>query len=520
MKSMSTVFDEAVLEDRPEIDLSVLPSLRTDSEGVVVLAMDVGTSGTRAALFDHRGEQIDGSLITLPHEAYSSLISGADINPGSLVESVAQTIDLALERAELFVSRIDYVAWSCFWHSLLGVDEAGNAITPLLGWADTRAAQEALELREQLDEKTFHARTGCRFHPSYWPAKLRWLKKVQPDLFTRVRYWLSFSDYLFLQLLGNPATSVSMASATGLFDQTKCEWEDDLLSKIGVDPEQLPSVTAPRSTVQGLGEQYSSRWPMLERAAWFPAIGDGAANNIGLGCAARDRVALMLGTSGAMRMLSSRVAPQTLPSELFCYRADRDRVVIGGALSDGGSLLAWMKDVFGLNFDDDDLNRRFEEMEPDSHGLTVLPFWSGERAPGWSVAARGIIDGLTAASEPIDILRAAMESICYRFALISRALDSFASDAAIILAGKTFLSHPVWAQIMADVLGRQVELFPDPEVSIRGAALLALETIGTIDSIELVKSEPGRVFLPDSHRHEIYVRAMQRQQELYERVIT
>jgi gluconokinase len=520
MKAMGTVFDEAVLEDRPEVDLSVLPSLRAESEGVIVLAMDVGTSGARAALFNNRGSQIDGSLITLPSEAYSSLISGSDIDPQSLVELVAHTIDLALERAELFVARVDYVAWSCFWHSLLGIDEAGNAITPLLGWADTRAADDAVKLREQLDEKTFHARTGCRFHPSYWPAKLRWLKRLQPSLFSRVRHWLSFPDYLFLQLLARPATSISMASATGIFDQTKCEWDCELLLETDIDPEQLPSIAAPRSNVQGLAEQYSSRWPMLEHAAWFPAIGDGAANNIGLGCTARDRVALMLGTSGALRMLSSRVPPPTLPSELFCYRADRDRVVIGGALSDGGSLLAWMKDAFGLNYDDEDLNRRLEEIGPDSHGLTVLPFWSGERATGWSPAAHGTIDGLNAGSKPIDILRAAMESICYRFALIGQALDPFASGASIILAGKTFLSHPVWAQIMADVLGRQVELFPDPEVSIRGAALLALETIGTIDSIELVKSEPGRLFLPEMTRHEKYSQAVRRQEDLYRRLNT
>jgi gluconokinase len=172
-----------------------------------------------------------------------------------------------------------------------------------------------------------------------------------------------------------------------------------------------------------------------------------------------------------------------------------------------------------LNYDDDELNRRLAEMEPDSHGLTVLPFWSGERATGWSAAARGAIAGLNVGSRPIDILRAAMESICYRFALICRALDSFASGASIILAGKAFLSHPIWAQMMADVLGRQVELFPDPEVSIRGAALLALETIGTIDNIELVKGEPGRVFLPDMMRHERYTLAIQRQEDLYRRLI-
>src|SRR6185503_11607963 len=171
---MSTVFDEAVLEDRPEIDLSVLQSVSTEREEIVLLAIDIGSSGTRAALFTGRGEQIDGSLVTVPSSSFSSLISGDDIDPDSLLTSVVHAIDLAVECAEIFVSGIDYVAMSCFWHSLVGVDETEGAITPLLGWAEKRSAQAAVELRQQLDERTYHARTGCRFHPSYWPAKLSW----------------------------------------------------------------------------------------------------------------------------------------------------------------------------------------------------------------------------------------------------------------------------------------------------------------------------------------------------------
>ena len=99
-------------------------------------------------------------------------------------------------------------------------------------------------------------------------------------------------------------------------------------------------------------------------------------------------------------------------------------------------------------------------------------------------------------------------------------MDLFAAGASIILSGKTFLSYPAWAQMMADVLGKPVELFPAAEATIRGAALLALETIGTIDSIEIIRSEPGRVFLPDMNRHEIYARGLERQEQLYRRLIT
>jgi gluconokinase len=516
---MSTVFDEAVLEERPEIDLSIFPSLRPEKEPVTVLALDIGTSGTRAALFDSRGDQIEGSLLHLSTGEYSELLFGNDVNADALVASVAQLLDAALERAEEFVARIDYVAAASFWHSLIGVDDAGRAITPLLGWADTRASETALELRELLPETETHARTGCRFHPSYWPAKLLWLKQSSPDVFGRVRGWLSFADYLYLQLFGNSATSVSMASATGLLNQTTCEWDLKTLSALDIDESLFPSIVAPRRTAGGMRDEFMLRWPMLARATWFQAIGDGAANNIGVGCVSRERVALTVGTSGAMRMLSSRAAPTTLPPELFCYRADRERVVIGGALSDGGGLLRWLQNSLKPT-DDDELNRLLEEYEPDSHGLTILPFWSGERAPGWSSAATGTIQGLTAATKPLDIARATLESISYRFALIADPLESFAPAASITIAGKVFLLYPCWAQMMADVLGQPVELSALAETTIRGAALLALETIGTIDTLETIESESCRTFRPDMQRHEVYRRAIGRQQELYRRLLT
>ena len=516
---MSTVFDEAVLEDRPEVDLAVLAaSLRAERETPIVLALDIGTSGVRAALFDGRGEEIQGARVSLSHE-FSELARGGDADADALVDFATCAIDVACARAESFVSRIDYVAGSCFWHSLVGVDDAGRAVTPLLGWADTRAAEALEELRSKFDESTVHRRTGARFHPSYWPAKLLWLRSNRGELFCKATSWLSFSDYLFLQFFGDATTSVSMASATGLFDQKTCEWDSELLETIGIPREQLPLIASSGHTLLLLREEYSRRWPLLDRAAWFPAIGDGAANNIGAGCVDAERATLMIGTSGAMRVLFMGSPPASLPPELFCYRADRERVVIGGALSDGGGLHAWMKDALSLNYDDDELETSLALMEPDAHGLTILPFWSGERATGWSASARGAITGLTASTKPIEILRAALEAIAYRFALLARALDTITPNAAVVASGNALLASRMWAQMIADVLSRPIELSRAREASCRGAALLALETIGRIDSIETVQSESSEIFEPDLTRHEIYAQAIERQQALYARLI-
>ena len=130
---MSTVLDDAVFEDRPEVDLSVLAaSLRPEREETVVLALDIGTSGVRSGLFDSRGDEIAGSQVSLSHE-FADLAGGTDSDADALINFVECALDIAVARAESLVSRIDYVACSCFWHSLVGVDSKGSAVTPC--WA-------------------------------------------------------------------------------------------------------------------------------------------------------------------------------------------------------------------------------------------------------------------------------------------------------------------------------------------------------------------------------------------------
>src|SRR5712692_1320665 len=136
---MSAVLDDVALEGAPEVAALLNASVRLEREGPVVLAFDVRTSGASAGLFDSRGDEIEGSQASLSHDL-SELTCGADADADALVEIAARAIDLVVARAESFVSRIDYVASACFWHSLLGVDGEGLAVTPLLGWADTRAS--------------------------------------------------------------------------------------------------------------------------------------------------------------------------------------------------------------------------------------------------------------------------------------------------------------------------------------------------------------------------------------------
>jgi len=471
-----------------------------------LLSIDVGTSGVRAALFDERG-----NLLFSARNPRNSAEDFAELDADTLVAEVINTIDELLTDS---TGQVELISISAFWHSLIGIDAEGQATTQLLTWADTRATQIANDLRSQFDEQEIHSRTGCRFHPSYWPAKLQWFKHEQPETFLKTRCWLGFAEYLCLRLFGETATTISMASATGLFNQRQCNWDWDFVEALGISPGTLPKIKTGLSLQ--LSNAFAVRWPALTEARLVTVVGDGAANNIGAGCSTRDKIALMVGTSGAMRVVFAGEPPTELSPALWSYRVSLDRVVVGGALSDGGGLFQWLRQ--SMNVDPETLEKEVAALEPDSHGLTILPFWSGERSTGWIADARGGIFGLRQQTRAVEIVRAALESIGYRFALIARALDRLAPDATIVASGNALRSSPVWSQIIADVLGRPLRLGGSAEASIRGAALLALEVVGKIGSIEETSVLVEQVFEPDMRRHARYQEGLARQEELYNRV--
>src|SRR6202011_3697640 len=138
----------------------------------------------------------------------------AGLDADHLVEVTRAAIERTIGNGD-----VRAVAASCFWHGLLAVDEQGRALTPLSSWRDTRPAGAADGLRALVDPDAVHRRTGAFLHASFWPAKRAWLRAGRPGTCARPRRSVSFSDYLYGRLLGSGATSLSMASATGLLNQ-------------------------------------------------------------------------------------------------------------------------------------------------------------------------------------------------------------------------------------------------------------------------------------------------------------
>lgn len=485
----------------------------------VVLAIDIGSSSVRALLYDLQGRQMDASEVQIPYRQRVTNDGGSESDPDGLLQSVIECLDGVCDN--IGHNQIVAIGTTCFWHGLLGVDNNNMPVTPVYMWSDKRSGADAEALAAEFSVAVAHKRTGCRVHSSYWPAKLRWLQRIQPDLVASVKRWVSITDNVMQHFSGKLSTSISMASGTGLLNATTLEWDRDLLDLLGLDIEQLPPIVDRTDAYPPLVPAFAERWRALADVPWYPAIGDGAAANIGSGCVGGQRIAFTIGTSAAMRVvLKNEDADVAVSDRIWRYRLDRDHAVLGGALSNGGNAAAWMADHLDGG-DLESLTNEAAELGPDAHGLTMLPLFAGERSPSWNEHATGTVTGLRHATTGADMFRATLEATAYRLADIYDDLRPAATAEHEIHAnGAAALGSPLWLQIIADTLGHEIQAVDaEAEASARGAAICALHAAGYLESLVDTAPSIATSYTSDSANHDLYQAARSRQARL-EQAIT
>ncbi|HEX8697090.1 MAG TPA: gluconokinase [Longimicrobium sp.] len=453
-----------------------------------VLALDAGSSSVRAGLYDRAARPLEPApLARVPVAWHTSAAGAMETDPEALLAACCGVIDRAVEAARAAEIEVAAVSLATFWHGVTGVGADGAPLTPLFGWGDTRAREDAQALRERVHADAAHRRTGCFLHESYPAAKLLWLRRTRGDTFPRVAAWLSIGELLGERLFGVRRSSLSIASGTGLFDLRALHWDAEMLDVVGVGADRLPEVA--EEPFRGLLPEFARRWPELADVPWLPALGDGACATLGSGAVGPGRIALTVGTSAAVRVL--REGEPVVPDDLWCYRLDARRTVAGRALSNAGNVLDWLRRTFRLP-PPGELEAALAATVPGAHGLEVVPALVGERPPLSDLAETASMAGMTLDTAPAEIARAWMEAVAARIAEAVRAVErAFGPAAEVVASGGALHASPAFARIVGEAVGRPLRLRPEGEETARGAALVALERIGAIDDAVVFAGGPG-----------------------------
>ncbi|NHC43998.1 gluconokinase [Motilibacter sp. K478] len=479
----------------------------------VVLGVDLGTTATKVVAFDVQGRE---------HASASAGYPLLEPSPGEAVQDPAEITAAAFRAIRTVVAElasrgavVRAVSFSSALHSLVGVDADGVALTPSITWADIRAKDQAARLRSTGKGLELHLRTGTPTHAMSPLTKLMWFREEQPELHARVALWAGIKEVVLHALTGEWVSDHSVASATGLFNLRSRTWDREALQLAGIGPERLPRLVA--TTYAGLR-------PLPETAtelglpADVPLVaggGDGPLANLGLGAVRPGVVACSVGTSGALRVVveSPSVDPQ---GRVFCYALTEDRWAVGGAITNGGVAVRWAGDTMAPELEElapelgdspvEPVLDLAATVPPGCGGLIMLPYLLSERAPYWTSVPSAAYVGLTRAHGRAHLVRATLEGICQQLALVLESMRAAGNEVTEIRATGGVFNSRLWRQALADVLGMPVSFAKGHEGSSFGAALLGMQAVGLVGSVEAAESliEIEETVQPDAAAVEVY----------------
>jgi gluconokinase len=374
---------------------------------------------------------------------------------------------------------------SAAMHTLLAVDESGEPLTPSLTWGDTRAAPQAERMRAAPGGLELHRRTGTPLHPMSPLAKLAWFREEQPELFGRAHRWVGIKEYAVAGLTGEWVLDHSIASATGLLELATLEWDHEALELAGIGPERLSPLVPCTHVLRELTAEGARELGLPRDCPLVVGASDGTLANLGVGAVHPGVAACSIGTSGALRVMVEEptVDPQ---GSVFCYALTPGRWTVGGAINNGGVVLEWAHDALAPEADGlGSLLEAAAEVPAGSGGLLMLPYLLAERAPHWSSLPRGAYIGLTRAHRREHLVRAALEGVCLQLSLVLDSLRAAEIDVREVRATGGFARSWFWRQLLADVLGMPIDFPAGHEGSSFGAALLGMEALQLVGSIDL-----------------------------------
>lgn len=487
-----------------------------------VIGVDIGTTGCRAVAY--RADGVELAAYTAEYPMYTPYPAWAEQEPEEIYQAFVRVVRNVADKAG-GQAELTGLCFSSVFHSVVPVDADGTALSRLLIWADSRSQKYCEKVKNECDAKAIYARTGCPVHPMYLLSKILWFRYEQPQIFAQTAKFISIKEYILYRLFGVYMVDRSIASGTGIFNIEELAWDGDLLAFMGITDGHLSRVVSTTQINTGMKAGAAEE---LGLGREFPVVigaGDGVLSSVGSGAVNPGQMTAMIGTSGAVRVVTD--APRIdVKGRTWCYNLTDRYWVLGGAINNGGIAFRWARDKFAsteqyvadnTGLDAYDILSRYAETKPaGSDGLIMLPFFTGERAPYWNADARGVVFGLNLRHGKRHLIRATLEGIVYRMYSIFLAVEEVAGGVEEIRVSGSFTRSALWVQIMADVFGRPVSVPGKPEGSVFGAGILGMHALGLLQDIKEVAkfSTIDKHYQPIAANHLRYERLF----AVYERI--
>jgi gluconokinase len=477
-----------------------------------IISIELGTNAVRVYAFDLKGNVIGsakGSYPTFhPDPDYS------EQDPEQIFITMLYVLKNFLsEKIHPKKNKIVCICFSASMHSVLAIDKNGSPLGNVITWADNRGKKEARALNNSALGKTIYKATGTPIHPMSPLIKITWIKNHDKERFKQTWKFLSIKSYIIQQLTGEYVLDYSLASATGLLNIHKKEWEPDSLKYAGITADKLPELVPVFYSDNKLRKEYLTSLGLSADTKILVGSSDGCLAMLGAGMWNKGKATITIEDSGAMRVVGKQVL-QDKKQRFFNYILAENYYVSGGPTNNGGVIFEWFatqfgdfKNAFDIESCMNDLINDAAKVPAGSDGLLFLPYLLGERAPIWNANARGVYFGLNINHERKHFIRATIEGILYEIYSIGKTLEEHRTINSISANG-SFASIPFCTQLIADIFNKPVSINKNTNSVSLGAFLLSAVEMGIYKNLDDAASTAvlPDTYKPNKQNHTIYTK--------------
>lgn len=484
-----------------------------------ILAIDIGTSSCKAALFTEKGR-----YLALGKGRYGLIFPRegcVEQDPEEIFRGVCAAVT-ELKKKGWDLKKVCAVSFSAQIASQCLVDRAGQPLTNLISWMDTRAKEETKLFGRIFTREEAERLTGIDMvvTPSYSITKLRWLHDHEPELLGRASGFVQIKDYVIWKMTGNWVSDVT--SLKGLVHPETKQVVSEILEFTGVSEELLPGICEPDEIAGYLKKGVEGLTDLPEGIPVIVGWNDMNAAFLGMGGLTEGYIGMdMTGTSEHLGCIGpcKKVEKDTYTGlNRVPFRNGRE--VFYGVTSSGGQAVEWyVKDFIGAA----DVKEYLEQVSGTTKALPValdndlifLPYLEGERNPWNNPSARGVLFGLNRSHRQADVAAAVLEGVCFALRTIYDRLPE-KPELMIVSGGASF--NNTWNQMKADVMNVKFGSLEITEVGCAGAAMLAISALHPEVSPEKFSEEMLKIkelYYPNPERHAVYERKYQKFLKLY-----
>jgi gluconokinase len=483
------------------------------------LGIDLGTGSCKAVVADENGTVL--GFGAGDYRGAETQERWQEQDPQELLQAATASVRRAVEQAGARAESCRGMSIGGALHSVMALDGRDRPLTGVITWADGRAVEQAQAVAAAAAGKSLYQETGCPPHGMYPLYKIMWLRENRPEVFRSARRYVSAKEYVGFRLTGAWGVDYSLAAGSGFLNTHSLQWSDNALESAGIRKEQLSPLAAPVDLLGRLQAETAMQMGMPAGTPVVTGSSDAVNSSIGAGAVSPTQATLMIGTSGALRVVAAR--PVLDPkARSWCYAIDAAHWLVGGAINNGGVALSWLRECLNqahagppLTFED--VLALAGRAPVGSGGLICLPFFAGERSPNWNLNARAVFFGMSLAHQARHLARALLEGVGLRFRNLLEVLLEIGLDVEQIVASGGFTKSDLWLQVMADALGRELSVPAWGETSALAAAFWPFLSAGGAGSIEDIRNwvQFNRVQHPVPGHAAVYGRIYPLYTELY-----